>query len=98
MSIMDIQRVSAFVKTLLGPAKKVEQEQADLPKAEDHVDISAEARETAEQVSRLAQEAKTLDVTSSERVSAAKAKLASGAYLTDEVARDTAAKAIDDLL
>ena len=86
---------------MLGQTKKAEQKQPSAPKGVgDQVEISSEARMAVlrQQVLDLAREAQALDPTNNERIEAAKAKLSSGAYLTDETAREVASKAVEDLI
>lgn len=98
---MDIQRVGAYIRTVLGPAKKTEDKQpSQKSESGDQVQISADARKAraAQEMSNMVQIAKSVDSTDSKRVEQARARLATGEYLKEEVTREVAAKALEDLV
>ncbi len=99
---MDIQRVGMFLRTVLGPAKKAEDKQPSPKDAGggDQVQISADARKAraVQEFTDMVQTAKSLDSTDSERVEQARARVASGEYLKEEVSREVASKVLEDLV
>lgn len=100
--IMDIQRVSAFVKTKLDQSRKTEQQEVQTPPREkgDQVEISSEARQAiqTQRFTAMLQTGEKMDPTSAERVQVAREKLQSGDYLSKHVAKQIAEKIAEELV